>query len=226
MESLFAIPLPPPSFLPPFGQSNSYRPINRFGHGNDPLKFSSISAWFGGHGNDPLEFPSLSASHSCFATLTAKTSMTSSSSSSSGVLARATTRGGGFLYDVLGVSPSATSDEIRSSYRKLALRYHPDVSKQANAQEKFIRIKNACDTLLDSDSRRQSFKVTGAEERTYYYGIGNLSESRRNGGGGASSTSKNQSRKGTYDEDYYSNPMRQFYGFGTCFMDYIDFMYW
>ncbi|KAI3948315.1 hypothetical protein MKW92_042825 [Papaver armeniacum] len=137
--------------LPRFGgQLNSFIPINKFGDGNDPIEFPSLSACFG-HGNDQLEFPSISASHSCFATLTAKTG-------SSGILARATTGGGGgggSLYDVLGVSPSATSDEIKSSYRKLALKYHPDVSKQANAQEKFIRIKNACDTLLDSDSRRE-----------------------------------------------------------------------
>ncbi|XP_026415845.1 dnaJ protein ERDJ3A-like [Papaver somniferum] len=231
MESLLPNPLPPPSFFPRFGgQSNSFTPINKFGHGNDPLEFPSLSACFG-HGNDQLEFPSVSASHSCFATLTAKTS-------SSGILARATAAagGGGSLYDVLGVSPSATSDEIKSSYRKLALKYHPDVSKQANAQEKFIRIKNACDTLLDSDSRREydygrrrttqptssrsasttrkknhsnHSKSRGRKRRTYYYyyGTGGLhftiSESWTNGRRGTSSTSKHQSRKGTYDENYY-----------------------
>ncbi|MBU4427763.1 MAG: DnaJ domain-containing protein, partial [Verrucomicrobia bacterium] len=43
-------------------------------------------------------------------------------------------------YEVLGVSRTATPDEIRKSYRKLARQYHPDVNNSPDAENKFKKI--------------------------------------------------------------------------------------
>ncbi|CAM6100898.1 unnamed protein product [Calypogeia fissa] len=56
-------------------------------------------------------------------------------------------------YEVLGVPRTATDKEIKQAYRKLALKVHPDVNKEPDAQQKFLRVKNAYQTLSDEKSR-------------------------------------------------------------------------
>ncbi|KAK4286548.1 hypothetical protein QN277_003089 [Acacia crassicarpa] len=70
-------------------------------------------------------------------------------------------------FEVLGVSPSATADEIKKAYRKLALKYHPDVNKEDKAQEKFMRIKHAYNTLINSTSRIK-FDSGNSGSNSYY----------------------------------------------------------
>jgi len=56
-------------------------------------------------------------------------------------------------YETLGVSRSASSDEIKSAFRRLARQYHPDVSQEENAEEKFKEINEAYAVLSDTDKR-------------------------------------------------------------------------
>ena len=58
-------------------------------------------------------------------------------------------------YEVLGVSKSASQDEIKSAFRKLAKKYHPDVSKEPDAEAKFKEAQEAYAVLSDSDKRKQ-----------------------------------------------------------------------
>lgn len=58
-------------------------------------------------------------------------------------------------YEVLGVSKNASQSEIKSAFRKLAKKYHPDVSKEENAAEKFKEAQEAYAVLSDEDKRRQ-----------------------------------------------------------------------
>ncbi|MFM7051587.1 MAG: DnaJ C-terminal domain-containing protein [Planctomycetota bacterium] len=58
-------------------------------------------------------------------------------------------------YDLLGVSRTATADEIKRAHRKLALEFHPDRNKSADAPKRFNEIQAAYEVLSDADKRRQ-----------------------------------------------------------------------
>ncbi len=58
-------------------------------------------------------------------------------------------------YEVLGVSREASKDEIKDAYRKLAMQYHPDRNKAADAEDKFKEVSEAYAVLSDDQKRRQ-----------------------------------------------------------------------
>lgn len=70
-------------------------------------------------------------------------------------------------YDVLGVKKDASQDEIKSAYRTLALKYHPDRNKDHGSEEKFKQINEAYAVLSDPEKRRQydSYGPEGFNQR-------------------------------------------------------------
>ena len=58
-------------------------------------------------------------------------------------------------YKILGVARDASQEDIKKAYRKLARKYHPDVSKEANAEDKFKEVGEAYEVLRDAQKRAQ-----------------------------------------------------------------------
>ena len=75
-------------------------------------------------------------------------------------------------YEVLGIGKNATDAEIKSAYRKLAKKYHPDLNPgDKEAEEKFKEVNEANDVLSDPDKRRRydQFGFAGVDPN---YGAG------------------------------------------------------
>lgn len=58
-------------------------------------------------------------------------------------------------YKIMGVDENATPDDIKKAYKKLARRFHPDVSKEADAEQQFKEVGEAYEVLRDAEKRRE-----------------------------------------------------------------------
>ncbi len=103
-------------------------------------------------------------------------------------------------YEVLGVSKSATDEEIKRSFRKLAKQYHPDVNKEPGAEEKFKEIGEAYSVLSDPEKRRQ------------YDQFGHAAF--QNGGGGFSGFNAEDFDLGSIFDDLFGGGFSGFSSFG------------
>jgi curved DNA-binding protein len=95
-------------------------------------------------------------------------------------------------YAALGVTPSATQDEIKRAYRKLARKYHPDLSKEPNAEARFKDVAEAHEALMDPERRAAYDEISRRQASGERYepsgGDGGFEFSGRSGDGMAGGT--------------------------------------
>ncbi|GEM_PF-177953 len=71
-------------------------------------------------------------------------------------------------YEVLGLQPGATLDEVKRAYRRMAKRYHPDVSKAPDAEERFIEVNEAYEFLYRLLTTPEDVRAAQRQRRQAY----------------------------------------------------------
>ena len=114
------------------------------------------------------------------------------------------------FYEVLGVSKSASADEMKKAYRKLALEWHPDRNKATNAAEKFKEINEAY-AILSDPQKKQTYDQFG--HAPFQPGGGGGAP------GGGSPFGGGFGQQGPFSYSYSTSGGSPFGGFGGDFID-------
>jgi DnaJ-class molecular chaperone len=122
------------------------------------------------------------------------------------------------FYELLDVKKTATQADIKSAYRKMALKYHPDRNKEANAEDKFKEINEAYEVLRDGE-KRSAYDQFGHSAFDPGRGMGGHTYSQQQGPFSQTWSSSGQNPFGNADFDFggFSNPFdifEQFFGGG------------
>jgi len=129
-------------------------------------------------------------------------------------------------YQILGVQRTATADDIKTAYRRLARKYHPDVSKEPNAEARFKEMQEAYEVLKDPE-KRAAYDQLGSEWKSgqqfrpppdwgsgFEFGGG---ARRRPGAGRARASATAGAPGGAFEEEGFSDFFSSLFGGGSPF---------
>jgi curved DNA-binding protein len=114
-------------------------------------------------------------------------------------------------YNILGVKKNATPDQIKKEYRKLARKYHPDVSKDDDAEQKFKDIAEAYEVLKDPE-KRKAYDQFGSNWKSGQQQQQNQSEYQQTRGAGYGSAAGFDFGGGFGDAGQYSDFFESLFG--------------
>jgi curved DNA-binding protein len=126
-------------------------------------------------------------------------------------------------YKILGVERSATADQIKTAYRRLARKYHPDVSKEPNAEARFKEMQEAYEVLRDPE-KRAAYDQLGSDWKSGQpfrpppdWGSGFEFSGRPAGAGGAGRRRPGAAASGEFSEGDFSDFFASLFGGGSPF---------
>lgn len=113
-------------------------------------------------------------------------------------------------YKILGVEKKDDSEKIKSAYRKLARKYHPDTSKEANAEERFKEISEAYEVLNDPE-KRAKYDRLGSSYQNFRSGGGTGTEFNWQDWFSKKSTGKSRGKSKTFGDIFDSGDLSDFF---------------